>query len=259
MAGSPQLLVLGTVHFANPGHDMVNLQVEDVLKPDRQVELDRLVASLARFRPTHVAVEWDAGGQAALDKAYADWRAGDHGNRNERNQIAFRLAEKLKLARVDAVDWQGSPPGEDAAYDFPAWAAAHGRSTELDSVFAGLKADNDRLQKAMPCLTVSRWLADANAPDVQRRNALSYYPIARMGDTTAAPGATWVGGSWHVRNLKIWANLVALASRPEERVLLLIGAGHRPLIEHFARDSESFSVVDPLKWLPGDKRACSSK
>ena len=251
----PELLVLGTMHFANPGLDQVNIKVEDVLTPARQAELERLAESLARFRPTHIAVEWDVAAQDTLDKAYAAWRAGERGNRDERRQIAFRLAEKLGHARVYAVDWQRPPPGDEALYDFPAWAREHGQSGELDAVFAQLKVDTDDLERRMPCLTVGQWLAHDNAPDVQRRNAQIYYPIARIGDAKAAPGATWVGGSWHMRNLRIWANIAALARKPDDRVLLVVGAGHRPLIEHFARDSGSFTVADPLKWLPREKRA----
>lgn len=259
VSAQPQLLVLGTVHFANPGLDQINLKVEDVLAADRQAELERLATALARFRPTHIAVEWEASKQETLDAAYAAWRGGNRANRDERHQIAFRLAERLGLARIDAVDWQRPPPGDEANYDFPAWASAHGQSDSLSAVFAKLKVDTDRLQKAMPCWTVSQWLADANASGVQRRNAMSYYPIARIGDTLSAPGAAWVGGSWHMRNLKIWANLAALAARPDDRVLLVVGAGHRPLIEHFSRDSGSFRLLDPLKWLPKDKRACRAK
>lgn len=250
----PQLMVLGMVHFANPGRDQINLKVEDVLDPDRQAELETLVAELARYRPTHIAVEWEASDQAGLDKAYADWRAGDHSSRAERSQVAFRLAEKLGLDRVDAIDWQRPPPGDEAAYDFVTWADAHGRGNEFQAALAPPAQDNATLQHDMPCLTVSGWLALVNDPAVQRRNALSYYPIARLGDSTANPGAAWVGGSWHMRNLTIWANLTALAKSPQDRILLLIGAGHRPLVEHFATDSGGFRVVDPLKWLPHDKR-----
>ncbi len=251
----PELMVLGTVHFANPGLDRVNLKVEDVLTPDRQAELETLADALSRYRPSRIAVEWEATDQAGLDRVYAAWRAGERTNRNERQQIAFRLADKLGLDRVDAVDWQASPPGDEAAYDFIAWANARGRGSEVDAIFAPLQADTAALERDMPCLTVSQWLAHANAPDVQRANARSYYPIARLGDGTSAPGATWVGGGWHARNLKIWANLVTLGARPGEHILLVIGAGHRPLVEHFARESGSFSLVDPLKWLPRTPRA----
>ena len=35
----PALMILGTAHFANPGRDVINRQVDDVLAPKRQAEL----------------------------------------------------------------------------------------------------------------------------------------------------------------------------------------------------------------------------
>lgn len=253
--GAPQLMVVGTVHFGNPGLDAVNVKVEDVLAPDRQQEIVRLVDALARFKPSHVAVEWDVGEQDKLDKAYADWRGGKRDVRDETRQIGFRLAEKLGLARVDAVDWYRDPPGKDEDYDYPAWAKANGRGAEMDAMFAPLQADADAMQKAMPCTTVSQWLAMVNSPDEQRRNALSYYNLIKIGDAKAAPGTNWVG-TWHARNLKILTNLLALGAKPGERVVTVFGAGHRPLLEQYARESGFFEVVDPLKWLPKDRRRC---
>ena len=251
---SPQLMVLGAVHFGNPGRDQVNMEFDDVLSPGRQDELDRLVEALAQFRPTHVAVEWERARQPELDRAYAAWRAGNRSDRSELDQIAFRLAERLGLEQVDAVDWQRPPPGEEASYDFVTWAQAQGRRAEFDAALAPVQADSAALQQAMPCLTVAQWLARANDPNVQLRNARTYYPIARLGDADAAPGAVWVGGSWHARNLKIWANLADRARAPEDRILLLIGAGHRPFVERFAKESGTFTLVDPLVWLPRDRR-----
>src|SRR5437879_13867259 len=50
-------LVLGVFHMANPGRDMFNLQVDDVLAPRRQKELSDLAEMLKRFQPTKVPVE----------------------------------------------------------------------------------------------------------------------------------------------------------------------------------------------------------
>jgi len=44
------------------------VRVENVLAPARQREIEAVVERLARFRPNHVAVEWNAADQAKLDK-----------------------------------------------------------------------------------------------------------------------------------------------------------------------------------------------
>src|SRR5688572_1476825 len=52
-----EVLVLGVFHMANPGRDIVNAQVDDVLAPKRQAEIAELITVLKRFRPTKIAVE----------------------------------------------------------------------------------------------------------------------------------------------------------------------------------------------------------
>ncbi|CAN5736878.1 hypothetical protein BH23GEM8_BH23GEM8_22260 [soil metagenome] len=43
------VLVLGTFHFANPGLDVIQTEVADVLSASRQAEIRAVVAALARF------------------------------------------------------------------------------------------------------------------------------------------------------------------------------------------------------------------
>jgi hypothetical protein len=67
--------------------------------------VDEVVARLAAFRPTRIAVEWPRERQAALDSLYREYRAGRLAPRpSEVFQLGFRLAARLGLARVDAVD-----------------------------------------------------------------------------------------------------------------------------------------------------------
>ncbi len=68
--------------------------------------MEELVRGLARWQPTRIAVEWDRSDQAGLDRRYADYLAGNLKlTANERDQIAFRLAKKLGLLKVYAIDW----------------------------------------------------------------------------------------------------------------------------------------------------------
>ena len=110
-------MVVGVAHFNNPGRDVVNTKVDDVLAPKRQTEIAAIVAQLAKFHPTHVAVEWPVAKQDKLDARYAAYRAGTYTlSRDERDQLGLRLAAKLGLAQVDAVDWLDEPPGQDADF-----------------------------------------------------------------------------------------------------------------------------------------------
>src|SRR5205823_4480694 len=51
---TPEILVLGTYHMANPGHDIHNMQADDVLAPQRQQEMAQLMEALKKFHPTKI-------------------------------------------------------------------------------------------------------------------------------------------------------------------------------------------------------------
>src|SRR6186997_248232 len=52
-----QVMLLGTYHFANPGQDVIKQDIDDVLQPKRQAELEDLVSRLASWKPDRIAVE----------------------------------------------------------------------------------------------------------------------------------------------------------------------------------------------------------
>lgn len=251
----PALLVLGTTHFSNPGRDVVNTRVPDVLSPARQAEIEAVVARLAAFRPTHVAVEWPASEQARLDQRYADYRAGRFQlTANERDQIGLRLAARLGLPRVDAVDWNDNAPGPEADYDYSAWAEAHGRGAEFRSWVTRFQTEADAMARLMACTPISAWLRAVNTPAFRLANHRTYFYVGQIGELNGAnPGAAWVG-SWYARNLRILNNLRALAARPVDRIVAIYGAGHGHLLEQLARESGEFAVADPLANLPRSAR-----
>ena len=250
-----QLLVLATPHFSNRNLDVANIKVEDVLTPARQREIEALVTSLARFHPNHVAVEWPATEQDRLDRIYASYNSGHYVLRaDEVDQIGPRLAAKLGLSRVDAVNWNESPPGPPADYDFQAWAQEHGRGDELAALAADTQAHLDALSARNRCRPVADWLREMNSEQFLETLDRPYYRVATLGDQVSNPGAAWVG-SWHGRNLRIYANLLRVAGGPGDRTIAIFGAGHATLLRSYASASGKFSVVDPKTFLPRVSKA----
>lgn len=238
----PSLVVLGVSHFANPGRDAVNVTFDDVLVPKRQKEIAELVDRLAALKPTRVVVEYPAAKQAKLDERYRAYRAGTYAlTRNEIDQIGLRLAAKLGLDRVDAADWDGNFPGTDADYDFRVWANAHEQKERFDAIFdpAQAKAEEALLARS----TIGEFFCELNRPDRLASDNRLYFDIALLGGAEENPGAAWVGG-WHGRNLRIFANLVRIAAKPDDRVVAVFGAGHKFLLDQFADQSHAFKVGD---------------
>jgi hypothetical protein len=237
----PTLLVLGTGHLNNPGRDLFNTKVDDVLAERRQKEIAAVVEQLASFKPTHIAVEWASKSQSRLDARYLDYREGRYQlGRAEQDQLGLRLAAKLGLERVYAVDWNEEPPGTDQDYDWLSYGESHGQKALLAAI-----QDPKRAQGIVPLgsQSIGAWLLQLNGPETLRASHRGYFDWARIGDHERQPGANWVG-AWYARNLRIFNNLIVLTDRPQDRILVIYGQGHAYLLRQFATESGAFRLVD---------------
>jgi hypothetical protein len=89
-----------------------------------------------------------------------------------------------------------------------------------------------------------------NRPQAILDNHRMYFDIATLGDSESQPGAAWVG-TWYARNLRIFANLTRLTASPQDRILVIYGAGHAYLLRQFAIESNAFRLVDVDQVLKG--------
>jgi hypothetical protein len=232
-----EVFVLGVYHMANPGHDIFNLQVDDVLAPQRQAEIMQVMGVLQKFQPTKIALERNAGDKRIVAD-YADYLAGKHElTRNEIEQLGFRLAKALGHSTVYPVDADG---------DFPyprlvKFAKATGRSAELDSIMGGFGATAKAQDSLLARGTILGTLRYMNSDDVSAQNVQLYYRLAHFGEPSDWAGADLLA-DWFRRNLRIFSNVAQLADRPSERLLVIIGAGHLPWLQLAFGSDPTFRV-----------------
>lgn len=245
-----QVMVLGTYHFDNPGLDLANVKADDVLKPERQKELDALATALAEFRPTRIMVERLAKTSDLIDPRYAQFTpASLAAQRDERVQVAYRLAHSLGQKTVYAIDEQ---PGEGEPDYFPfgklvAWAQPHGQQARIDALMATAKAATSRIEELQKSQTIAGVLADLNDPATTDKEQAIYYELLSIGDTEQQPGAD-LNAMWYLRNAKIFVKLITIAE-PGDRILVVYGSGHNYWLRHFARETPGFASVDPTPYL----------
>ena len=243
-------MVVGTVHFHNPGADQVKVELDDVLSPARQKQIEALVASLARFKPTKIAIEHTPSREA---KTLAEYRAYLDGNfelsRNEIHQVAFRLGKQLGLTRLYAIDHS---QGLDFAGAMQ-FAMANGQQDQvaafqrltkrIESIFGEIYAKGTMAQ-----------IVAAQNDDMRADEGIALYQLlSRIGKDSLYPGAD-IASDWYKRNIRIYANILRIIESPNERVLVLIGGGHRPLLRQFLMQSPGYEFVPTLPYLDVSRR-----
>jgi len=72
--------------------------------------------------------------------------------------------------------------------------------------------------------------------------------MARIGINDGYKGMGWLIW-WYQRNLIILAHLSQMIEDSNDRIFLLIGAGHVGILTNFLNESGLFEVVDPLDYL----------
>jgi len=217
----PEILIVGTYHMANPGHDIFNNQADDVLSPKRQAEIGQLLAVLKEFRPTKIAIESTVFDDTRK-KQYAEYLAGKYAlTRNEIDQVGFRLARELGMKSVFPVDYDGDFPWQRLVN----YTKATGRSQSFDQMFVEMGAFFKKQSEFLPPHTILETLVFMNADERVAGDVGFYYREAHFGDAGDYAGPDLLA-SWYQRNMRIYNNIVNLIESPAERILVIYGAGH---------------------------------
>jgi hypothetical protein len=231
-----EVLVLGTYHMSNPGRDVFNMQADDVLSPKRQQEIEQLLAVLKKFQPTKIAIESDPWGPRP--KQYEEYVAGKYSlTRNEIDQVGFRLAKELGHKKIYPVDADGEFPYQRVVN----YAKASGRSQEFEAVSsetgAMVKAQNDYLASH----SILEMLVRMNSDESVAQSIGLYYKLAQFGESGDWAGADLVA-DWFRRNMRIYLNVVKLIDAPNERILVIYGAGHLGWLQHSISSSPNLRL-----------------
>lgn len=165
--------------------------------------------------------------------------------KNEDNLIAARLAARLGLQRVYAVDNhtgdQVNVPDIKAFVRAleAAWGSASPVAKELKKQedALSLQADLLPLYRAVNAPASLQVAAETNVSTAMRSASPEHYP------------QIWVGG-WEVRNLRMVANIrETFRERPGARVLSIVGASHKPWFDNWLGQLQGVDIVDVAEVL----------
>jgi len=240
-----EVMILGTFHMENPGRDMINVESDDVLSPERQAEIVAVTGSLARFSPTKIAVELLPENEAQFNRDYRAYRQGQRPlSRNERQQIGMRLAAMLDQDRLYGVDVSA-----DLDFSIMERGAEFGQAGQVAAIAAELEAVQQELLAAYgPDTSIAERLRHANGRFALGGNAL-YMRFVGLGSSDEPLGADMVA-TWHQRNLRIFGNILRLIDSDDERILVIYGSGHLAQLSQFAEEHPDVKRVSALDYLP---------
>jgi hypothetical protein len=230
-------MVLGTFHM-RATDDMFNVEVDDLLGPKRQSQIQEVCRRLIAFRPSKIAVEVLTEKQGSLNEEYRAHLL-EHATlqANEVHQFGFRLASELGHDRVYAVDRAGSP-SDVSVGDVYTWTKERD-SALFREIFGELPPDST--VKPRRSTTILDVLRACNDPSSCSRMHRMYVNLARIGARDCDVGTTWLRW-WYERNLMIFANMARLIESDGERILLVIGASHIHLVSQFMVESGCFDL-----------------
>lgn len=242
-----QIMVLGTFHFAS-NQDAIKHSEMDILGTHRQAEIQEVNDKLAGFAPDRIMVEWKAvEDQPYVDSTYAEYLADRFTLRkNEVYQIGYRQARRFNTGPPQCIDANGL-----FLYDTLNYAAAKSGSTAwfeayMDSV-VHLVMEQDSMRMHQPIIDGLRRLNSAEGT----RTALAVngvFAAARLGPLGDDAGAEFLG-QWYLRNIRMYANICRSTRASDQRVLVIVGNGHRPIIEQLLHADPDWEVIEAERYL----------
>ncbi|MEZ4788421.1 MAG: DUF5694 domain-containing protein [Flavobacteriales bacterium] len=246
----PKVLLVGTFHFEYydlDAHVTDKNKRVNVKEPKRQQEMQELVDHIARFKPTAIAVE--AGPNTGwLMKRYDEYQRTDSLPRaDEREQIGFRLMKRFALDTLYGVD----------ARTLVADLVDHRDSLQLHPILDSIYTDWDfrsddpisqrykAYYRSSDEYHVNHTLLESflyhNADKTLDRDFGAYL----NGDFKLGThrGADALAMHWYARNLRILRNIQELHLKPEDRLVVIYGAGHMGILKHLFECTPEFELV----------------
>jgi len=233
-----QVLVLGSYHMSNPGLDAFNMESDDVTSPKRKKEVEDFVNLLARFKPTKICVEAALEREKAINEEYKAYVNGTYElTRNEIDQVAYRLAKQLGHDGLYAIDVK-APFDMDTVVKVAQIYQIKPFMSLLQSMPAFMEKENQLLNES----TITSFFMHINTDAYNQFAHDLYLKMALVGQEDNYAGADLVA-DWYKRNLRIYRNLMAIDLKPDDRVLVLYGAGHNKILQDLVDDTGSLELV----------------
>lgn len=222
-----EIILVGTYHF----------EQDEELIANKEKEVIELVDYLAHYKPTKVAVEWEASKDKDLNIEYK--KSDRDFLIDEIQQIGFRLAKKLNHEKVYAVNWSGKITKEDME---ELNASIQDSYPELLNKMKVISENAPVISINTPLVNSFRKLNDNEAIKELERIYLSFVTVTDSKEKMI--GFDFLN-KWLERELMIFKNIVE-TTKSNDRTLLIIGSDHLWMLRKLF-EGNGWKVINPFE------------
>lgn len=246
---NPQVTILGVHHFHNPGADLFNIHQDNIKAPKRQAEVLDLVERLLKFKPTKVVVE-KVYGDSALQQAYRNYLSHPNDEMltgNERQQVGFRIAARMGHEAIHLFDYK-------QGMDLSELRRLGQRDLRVGEMFQDLMSEVGgfiaQVNEDLKEMTIPEFLILMNEQEGVDYNHQGYLRMLQMTGEDSY-GASKGVSDWYGRNIHMFYNLNRIVDfeSADERILIIVGQGHKAILQDLIEDALYYHYIDVLKYL----------
>ncbi|WP_426481453.1 DUF5694 domain-containing protein [Chryseobacterium sp. R2ACT005] len=243
-----KVLVVGSFHFDYPNLDAHTTNKGDqidVLSPKTAKEVTELVEYIKKFKPTKIAIEawpnWNA------NQKLKEYGEGKHREeRDERYQLAMRIANELKIKELFSIDAESI------------WNDLQTKFGKTDSTFFNnlckdydFKSDDAISQQFISFFKSSepknfKSLLDTFTYMNSKESHQYGYGAYLSGDFKLREhdGADMLASYWYSRNLRMFRNIQKIPHNSEDRILVIAGNGHAAVLRQLFSSSAEYDFIE---------------
>lgn len=243
-----KVMVVGTFHFDYPNLDAHKIKKEDqvdVLAPKTSKEVTDLVDYIKKFKPTKIAIEawpnWNANQKL---KEYKEGKLQD--KRDERYQLAMRIANELKLDELFSID-AGSILSDlmkqfgktDSLYF---QKLTEGYDYKSDDPVTQLYTNLYKSAEPKNFKSLLDTFHYMNSKEFHQYGYGAYL----SGDFKLRQydGADILALNWYDRNLRMFRNIQNIPHSNEDKILVIVGNGHAAVLRQFFTFSAEYDFIE---------------
>jgi Family of unknown function (DUF5694) len=249
-----EILVIGTYHFNNPGMDVAQYKVLDIMGAKPQKQLEEISTAIAKFKPTKIFTEWELKDQLALDTLYNKYLDGTYFDyvatkypkrkfyvQNEIVQLAFRAAKKSNNKKVYAIDYQGTSFDFDSVMKFT-------DSIRLPNFKKEIMDDIKMIEKKSNELFATNDLLKClyyfNSNECRKLDIPWYVGKINNSDKLGTYVGAYLAAEWYRRNLYMLANIQKQTDETDNRIMVLAGASHITMFLDLLKHDANYKIVE---------------